>query len=186
MLISKLAATSLIALLFAFGQTASATVFDVLATNGPQSVPGTGTLSGTITIDTTLGAISAADLTYTSSFVSSAFEGTSVVTALSSPPIYTLFVTGGSYPFGPSTFYDITISDSATAGLVGFLGGLLTFSVQNGDFGVFQTVGGGVGTLTPEVAATPLPAALPLFAGGLGALGLLGWSRKRKTAALAA
>jgi hypothetical protein len=30
-------------------------------------------------------------------------------------------------------------------------------------------------------SATPLPAALPLFAGGLGALGLLGWRRKRKT-----
>ena len=29
-------------------------------------------------------------------------------------------------------------------------------------------------------AATPLPAALPLFASGLGALGLLGWRRKRK------
>jgi hypothetical protein len=27
---------------------------------------------------------------------------------------------------------------------------------------------------------TPLPAALPLFATGLGALGLLGWRRKRK------
>ena len=34
--------------------------------------------------------------------------------------------------------------------------------------------------------ATPLPAALPLFASGLGALGLLGWRRKRKAAALAA
>ena len=33
--------------------------------------------------------------------------------------------------------------------------------------------------------ATPLPAALPLFAGGLGALGLLGWRRKRKAVALA-
>jgi hypothetical protein len=37
-------------------------------------------------------------------------------------------------------------------------------------------------TLSP-VAATPLPAALPLFAGGLGALGLLGWRRKRKKSA---
>jgi hypothetical protein len=36
------------------------------------------------------------------------------------------------------------------------------------------------------VTATPLPAALPLFATGLGALGLLGWRRKRKAAALAA
>jgi len=33
---------------------------------------------------------------------------------------------------------------------------------------------------------TPLPAALPLFATGLGALGLLGWRRKRKVAAIAA
>jgi probable HAF family extracellular repeat protein len=32
-------------------------------------------------------------------------------------------------------------------------------------------------------APTPLPAALPLFATGLGALGLFGWRRKRKSAA---
>ena len=31
---------------------------------------------------------------------------------------------------------------------------------------------------------TPLPASLPLFAGGLGGLGLLGWRRKRKAQAL--
>ena len=37
--------------------------------------------------------------------------------------------------------------------------------------------------LTAEVATTPLPAALPLFASGLGALGLLGWRRKRKALA---
>lgn len=36
-----------------------------------------------------------------------------------------------------------------------------------------------------SVSATPLPAALPLFATGLGAMGLLGW-RKRRKAALAA
>jgi len=38
-----------------------------------------------------------------------------------------------------------------------------------------------------DVAAnqTPLPAALPLFATGLGALGLLGWRRKRKARAVA-
>ena len=35
-------------------------------------------------------------------------------------------------------------------------------------------------------SATPLPAAFPLFATGLGALGLLGWRRKRKNAAIAA
>jgi hypothetical protein len=31
-----------------------------------------------------------------------------------------------------------------------------------------------------QVGSSPLPAALPLFATGLGALGLLGWRRKRK------
>jgi hypothetical protein len=31
-------------------------------------------------------------------------------------------------------------------------------------------------------ATTPLPAALPLFATGLGVMGLLGWRRKRKAA----
>jgi hypothetical protein len=39
-------------------------------------------------------------------------------------------------------------------------------------------------TIATEVT-TPLPAALPLFATGLGGLGLLGWRRKRKAQAIA-
>jgi hypothetical protein len=39
------------------------------------------------------------------------------------------------------------------------------------------------GPLQLTGGATPLPAALPLFATGLGALGLLGWRRKRKASA---
>jgi hypothetical protein len=35
--------------------------------------------------------------------------------------------------------------------------------------------------VAPEIIATPLPAAFPLFATGLGALGLLGWRRKRRS-----
>jgi hypothetical protein len=38
----------------------------------------------------------------------------------------------------------------------------------------------------PGVATTPLPAALPLFASGLGALGLFDWRRKWKGAATTA
>ena len=41
-------------------------------------------------------------------------------------------------------------------------------------------------TLTVTIGATPLPAALPLFATGLGGLGLLGWRRKRRNAAAVA
>jgi hypothetical protein len=37
----------------------------------------------------------------------------------------------------------------------------------------------------PATGATPLSAALPLFATGLGGLGLLGWRRKRKVQAVA-
>ena len=37
----------------------------------------------------------------------------------------------------------------------------------------------------PFEANTPLPAAFPLFATGLGGLGLLGWRRKKKAAAFA-
>jgi len=41
-------------------------------------------------------------------------------------------------------------------------------------------------TITVQFSPTPLPATLPLFASGLGLLGLLGWRRKKKAAALAA
>jgi hypothetical protein len=47
----------------------------------------------------------------------------------------------------------------------------------------FQWVGGindGLDDVSVEAATTPLPAALPLFAAGLGALGLVGWRRKWK------
>ena len=46
-------------------------------------------------------------------------------------------------------------------------------------------ISSGVGN-SPLSDATPLPAALPLFATGLGALGLFGWRRKKKAATLAA
>jgi hypothetical protein len=49
-------------------------------------------------------------------------------------------------------------------------------------FDIFSSAGDVIVT----AAATPLPAAIPLFATGLGALGLLGWRRKRKAQAVTA
>ena len=71
-------------------------------------------------------------------------------------------------------------------------GGNLGFLISGTLTGVFNeyykiAVGSGEIALTgSENSQTPLPAALPLFATGLGALGLIGWRRKRKAAAQAA
>jgi len=46
----------------------------------------------------------------------------------------------------------------------------------------------GIGTnsnvvINPVISTVPLPAALPLFVGGLGVMGLVGWRKRRKQAA---
>jgi hypothetical protein len=61
----------------------------------------------------------------------------------------------------------------------------------NGYYGVLDFNTNPIGypnsvTIDFSVTETPLPAALPLFAGGLAALGLFGRHRKRKVAAMAA
>jgi hypothetical protein len=56
----------------------------------------------------------------------------------------------------------------------------------------FASISGGPATVDYSINislpngayVTPLPAALPLFAAGLGALGLLGWRRKRKATSI--
>ena len=67
-------------------------------------------------------------------------------------------------------------------------GGAFAFLISGTLTDVFDvyykiSVGSGDIALTgSENSQTPLPAALPLFATGLGALGLLGWRRKKKAA----
>jgi hypothetical protein len=48
---------------------------------------------------------------------------------------------------------------------------------------ITTSTGGFFTSFNLSVTETPLPAGLPLFAGGLGVLGLLGWRKKRKPAA---
>ena len=92
---------------------------------------------------------------------------------------FTLATTGGSLQ---------TVGFAATGSVVNilFLGDPShndPFGIGNWDFAIDNlafnqdTVGGDNGG-----GATPLPAALPLFATGLGGLGLLGWRRKKKAA----
>jgi hypothetical protein len=60
------------------------------------------------------------------------------------------------------------------------------YTLLNGDIVGFSAANTSNGFFADNEEApivTPLPAALPLFATGLGALGLLGWRRKRKAVA---
>lgn len=57
----------------------------------------------------------------------------------------------------------------------------LTFTIPAGDTGVQLAF---TDPFTYMPSSTPIPAALPLFATGLGAMGLCGWRRRRKNGAI--
>jgi hypothetical protein len=73
---------------------------------------------------------------------------------------------------GTSKLYTFDVDASGSSTALDFLG----YNVPSNTF--LSNV-----SVTPDEVATPVPAALPLFATGLGALGLLGWRRKRKVGA---
>jgi hypothetical protein len=80
-----------------------------------------------------------------------------------------------SPPQPQSSFGWFYLSGNTTYGFVEISSGAI---IDDGGFAVFTAVSG-------PTTNTPLPAALPLFATGLGGLALLGWRRKRKTQAMA-
>jgi hypothetical protein len=88
-----------------------------------------------------------------------------------------------------TTYHTTSVNDSYHFGINLLpLMGLGTLGPGTYTFGTFT----GTYTVSPyqfdfavESSVVPVPAALPLFATGLGALGLLGWRRKRKIKAAA-
>jgi hypothetical protein len=74
-----------------------------------------------------------------------------------------------------SALSDTAIYDSATFASLGVTPGTYVWTWGTGADQSF----------TLEIGQTPLPAALPLFATGVGGLGLLGWRRKRKAQTVA-
>lgn len=102
-------------------------------------------------------------------------------------------VTGGSVSSMGNTFGVEGGLGSTPAGSNPFVGGPL--ALMAGVSYVFDVTNSGVitrGYLTglefssQAVSAVPVPAALPLLAGGLGFMGLVGWRRKRKASVSAA
>jgi hypothetical protein len=162
--------------------TASATTYQV-----PPTLANSFEITGTITTnDATLGVLSTANITDWNLTVE--FSTTNIQTL--TPSDSTRTVTGTA------------LSATATQLLFNFSAPLPSNSLEfdsttTPSFGVkWESFGDGKGEVLAfdntasefttgitgnlPIATTPLPAALPLFATGLGALGLLGWRRKRK------
>jgi hypothetical protein len=151
-----------------------------------------GTATGSFTLDLTTSTLSNVNIT------------TSTDSALSLGTTYT----SGSFSNSPASFdfgtgfflegdeFDIALASALTPA---DLASSNSFAIASGEEDFFfilcfefnpegicasRSVTGGFLDAVPT--ATPLPAALPLFAGGLGAIGLCGWRRKMKAAILAA
>jgi hypothetical protein len=97
-------------------------------------------------------------------------------------------VVGGSFDgaatvqYGPATNdFTLQISSFTTSPVMT----LLLYAQTSDDNTFFYNSVESV-SVTPVVSATPVPAALPLFAGGLGVIGLFGRRRKRNNAAAVA
>jgi hypothetical protein len=120
----------------------------------------------------------------------------------------------GGVPSTPASFGSgvLTEPSNTSGGLVGFDAMAGTLLVPKGyvsdalllasssiyDSATFASIGATPGTytwtwgrgadqsFTLDIGQTPLPATLPLFATGIGGLGLLGWRRRRKASAVTA
>ena len=105
-------------------------------------------------------------------------------------PVFPGFPFGATSGTYSSAVFDLTQPLIYNPAFVTAQGGLaqaeatLVGGIENGltYFNIHTTNNPG-GEIRGQLNAVPLPAALPLFATGLGALGLLGWWRKRKQAA---
>lgn len=164
------------------------------ATYDIDFVDGVYTISGSMTTDGT-SPVAAADISaYSLSFINSGSTVFTLTNSNASPS--TPLITGSdltttattiSFNFGDDSAFGSAYFESSGAYSIGFYNefsaNLTTGEIEigtpgNADILLYPT--GDV--VLGSVSTTPLPATLPLFATGLGALGLFGWRRKRKAA----
>ena len=191
----------------------ASSVFDlnIISTANPP-IANPGTLLGTVTL-TQVGAneVDVVVALMNASFVSTggphnafAFNLSDAPTSITitSPPtplnFFSVGASGSNTPFG--AFTNVITCPGCGPGASNANAGPLSFAVTDldgisiNDFianagGYFFSAdvlgpSGGTGNIASNgVSEAPLPAALPLFATGLGTMGLFGWWRKRKTRA---
>ena len=104
-----------------------------------------------------------------------------------SQPTMVVNIGGNSYSFTlPSTTL-ASVWDSETITFIATTAStLISFTGSGGAVGGTYYLGLDNVSLSDPPPSVPLPAALPLFASGLGALGLLGWRRKKKIGSVSA
>jgi LPXTG-motif cell wall-anchored protein len=179
------------AICLSFSPARAATVFDLTGTFADNS-----TISGTVTIDTTFspGSVDAVDLLYLGSHYTTiqsqgTFTGSTpsgfipnqvgylvdIGTSSSTFPSIHLLIPGipnpvflTDYPGGPLCSADFPCGPDRSG---------ITYATA------FHPDAADAVTLQTGELNMPIPATLPLFATGIGGLGLLGWRRKRKAQA---
>jgi len=135
-------------------------------------LPGTDIVKGTITLN-------AADTAATSLTVDSNTGGFGLGQYIGSPSHNSFTVVSGN--IATADFFEQGGGNGSCCTLRIFFSSSTTIVGLADD--TFNVLTGGPETgltFTPVTSSTPLPAALPLFATGIGGLGLLGWRRKRK------
>jgi hypothetical protein len=151
---------------------------------------GTATAVGSITTDGTIGALNGGNIVdYDLTLTNGAFSAVLDISdgTISNGTSLTATATGLFFNFGSNTGSYFVFGGNPGLGFEDASGSLSghpsTISLNLNAVGdpnspIWTAFSGNV-----EIATTPIPAALPLFATALGALGLLGWRRKRKQAA---
>ena len=173
-----------------FGMLAAALALSVFATSAYASVVydftfdnsnnGGGTVDGTVTLP------SSADGTYAASSVevtsnTAGFGVGEYVVFLNEITNDTFVVSGGDIT-SASVFLDFGDANRSPGVKCCSLEFTAFDSILDGGLSDMngQLTDGPGSPVTFTLATTPIPAALPLFATGLGGLGLFGWRRKRK------
>jgi hypothetical protein len=143
--------------------------------------------NGTFVFDPTTETVSNVDIVFTSSQDAGLPAREEFAVLLDFSDMLNTRLTVEATDYGPGNYWDIQILFLNPLPSVGIddtvIGGIISGDSERAlyDYGYNDT-----GYAVGEPLTTPIPAALPLFATGLGGLSLLRWRRKRKNAAVVA